>query len=139
VEDAEIRSILTDVRTIALVGASARPERASHEVMRFLQGVGFRVIPVNPGLAGQQLLGETVRATLSDIGEPVDMVDVFRASDQVGPVVEDAVAIGAKVVWMQLGVVNEAAAARARNAGLRVVMDRCPKIEWARLAMRHHA
>ena len=131
----DIAGILGRVRTIALVGTSAKPERASHEVMSFLQGRGYRVIPVNPGLAGQSLLGETVAATLRDIAGPVDMVDIFRAPDQVGPVVDDAIAIGAKVVWMQLGVVNEPAAAVARAAGLAVVMDRCPKIEIARLGL----
>ncbi len=131
-----IRDILERVRTIALVGASAKPERPSHEVMGFLQQHGYRVIPVNPGLAGQTLLGEPVAARLRDIGERVDMVDVFRAPDQVGPVVEDAIAIGAGVVWMQLGVINEAAASAARAAGIEVVMDRCPKIEISRLGLR---
>lgn len=124
--------LLAGVRTIALVGASNRPERPSHDVMRFMQGRGYRVFPVNPGLAGQTLLGETVWATLADLPEAVDMVDLFRASDQVGPVADAAVAVGARVLWMQLGVVNEDAAARARAAGLVVVMDRCPKIELLR-------
>src|SRR5512135_3272989 len=110
--DAQIRAILERVRTIALVGASSNWNRPSYFVMKYLQGKGYRVIPVNPGIAGQVLLGETVHASLRDIPEPVDMVDVFRAPDQVGPVVEDAIAIGAKVVWMQLGVRNDAAAAR---------------------------
>lgn len=131
--DAKIRSILQRVRTIAMVGASTNWNRPSYFVMKYLQGKGYRVIPVNPGAAGQTLLGETVRASLRDIAEPVDMVDVFRASDQVGPVVEDAIAIGAKVVWMQLGVRNDAAAARAEAAGIEVVMNRCPKIEFGRL------
>ncbi len=134
-DDDDIRAILGRVRSIALVGASARPERPSHEVMGFLQAHGYRVVPVNPGLAGQALLGETVCASLRDITGPIDMVDVFRASDQVGPVVEDAIAIGAGVVWMQLGVVNHPAAAAARAAGLAVVMDRCPKIEISRLRL----
>jgi predicted CoA-binding protein len=133
--DDSIRDILQRVRAIALVGASARPERPSHAVMAFLQAQGFHVIPVNPGLAGQPLLGETVAASLREIAEPVDMVDIFRASDQVGPIVDDAIAIGAKIVWMQLGVTNQAAAAAARAAGLEVVMDRCPKIEIARLGL----
>ena len=124
--------LLAGVRTIALVGASNRPERPSHDVMRFMQQRGYRVVPVNPGLAGQMLLGETVRATLADVPEAIDMVDVFRASDQVGPVADAAIAVGARVLWMQLGVVNEDAAARARAAGLVVVMDRCPKIELSR-------
>ncbi len=135
-EDERIRAILERVRTIAVVGASARPERPSHEVMAFLQRFGYRVIPVNPGLAGQSLLGEPVHASLRDIAGPVDMVDVFRASDKVGPVAADAIAIGAKVFWTQLGVVNEAAAEAARKAGLEVVTNRCPRIELARLDVR---
>ncbi len=127
-----LAELLAGVRTIALVGASNRPERPSHDVMRFMQARGYRVIPVNPGLAGQSLLGETVRATLADVPEPIDMVDVFRASDQVGPVADAAIAVGARVLWLQLGVVDDDAAARARAAGLTVVMDRCPKIELLR-------
>jgi predicted CoA-binding protein len=132
-DGAALRALLSRVKVIALVGASARPDRPSHAVMAFLQGAGYRVIPVNPALAGERLLGETVRAGLRDIAEPVDMVDIFRASDKVAPIVEDAIAIGAGVVWMQLGVVNEAAASRARAAGLTVVVDRCPKIELPRV------
>jgi len=128
----EIGAILREVRTIALVGASARADRHSHEVMAFLQHRGYRVIPVNPGLAGQRLLGETVRATLAEILEPIDMVDVFRRSDAVPPIADSAIAIGARVLWLQVGVVCEDAAARARAAGLQVVMDRCPKIELLR-------
>jgi predicted CoA-binding protein len=135
--DALIAELLARVRVIALVGASARPERPSHRVMQFLQARGYRVIPVNPGLAGQTLLGETVRAALPDIAETIDMVDIFRAPDQVGPVVDAAIAAGARwpgvAIWMQLGVVDEAAATRARAAGLAVVMDRCPAIEIPRL------
>jgi uncharacterized protein len=133
-EDAEIRDILTSVRSIAVVGWSPKPERASHGVAAFLARRGYRVIPVNPGQAGQTALGETVRATLAEVG-PVDMVDIFRRSEEAGAVVDEAIAVGAKVVWMQLGIVDEAAAARARAAGLRVVMDRCPAIEIPRLGL----
>jgi O-acetylhomoserine (thiol)-lyase len=135
--DAKLRRILSTVRVIALVGASMNWNRPSYFVMKYLQGKGYRVIPVNPGQAGKELLGERVYANLRDIPRdtvgPIDMVDVFRASDQVGPVVDDAIAIGAKVVWMQLGVRNDAAGAKAEAAGLEVVMNRCPKIEFGRL------
>ena len=131
--DAKLRRILSTVRTIAMVGASSNWNRPSYFVMKYLQGKGYRVIPVNPGTAGQELLGETVYASLRDIPDKIDMVDVFRASDAVGPIVDDAIAIGAKVVWMQLGVRNDAAAAKAEAAGLEVVMNRCPKIEFGRL------
>ncbi len=132
--DADIRDILTSVRTIAVVGWSPKPERASHGVAAYLARRGYRVIPVNPGQAGQTALGEVVRASLAEAG-PVDMVDIFRRSEEAGAVVDEAIAVGAKVVWMQLGVVDEAAAARARAAGLRVVMDRCPAIEIPRLGL----
>jgi hypothetical protein len=131
--DAEIRRILTETKTIALVGASPKPERDSHEVMAFLQSRGYRVIPVNPVCAGETILGERVRATLAEIDEPIDMVDVFRNSEAAGPVTDEAIAKKARVVWMQLGVINEPAAARATKAGVTVVMDRCPKIEIPRL------
>lgn len=132
--DAEIRDILTSVKTIALVGWSPKPDRPSHGVAAFLKRRGYRVIPVNPGQAGHETLGETVVATLAEAG-PVDMVDIFRRSEEAGAVVDQAIAAGAKVVWMQLGVVDEAAATRARAAGLRVVMNRCPAIEIPRLGL----
>jgi O-acetylhomoserine (thiol)-lyase len=131
--DAKIRRILATVRTIAMVGASTNWNRPSYFVMKYLQGKGYRVIPVNPSAAGQELQGERVYASLRDIPEQIDMVDIFRASDAVPPIVEDAIAIGAKVVWMQLGVRNDAAAERAEAAGLEVIMNRCPKIEFGRL------
>lgn len=134
-DDATLRDILTGVKTIALVGWSPKPDRPSHEVAVFLHHKGFRVIPVNPGQAGQMTaLGEVVRASLTEAG-PVDMVDIFRRPEEVGPVVDEAIATGAKVVWMQLGVVNDEAAAEARAAGLRVVMNRCPAIEMPRLGL----
>ncbi len=132
--DADLRDILTTVRTIALVGWSPNPDRPSHRVAAFLAGRGYKVIPVNPGQAGKTALGEVVRASLAEAGS-VDMVDIFRRSEEAGAVVDAAIARGAKVVWMQLGVVDEVAAARARDAGLRVVMDRCPAIEIPRLGL----
>jgi predicted CoA-binding protein len=132
--DAEIRDILTSVKTIALVGWSPKPDRPSHRVADYLKRKGYRVIPVNPGQAGQEALGETVVATLAEAG-PVDMVDIFRRSEEAGAVADEAVRVGAKVVWMQLGVVDEAAASRARGAGLQVVMNRCPAIEIPRLGL----
>ena len=132
--DSEIRDILTSVKIIALVGWSPKPDRPSHGVAAFLKRRGYRVIPVNPGQAGQVALGETVVATLAEAG-PVDMVDIFRRSEEAGAVVDEAIAAGAKVVWMQLGVVDEAAASRARAAGLKAVMNRCPAIEIPRLGL----
>ena len=131
--DAAIRSILQRVKIIAMVGASSNWNRPSYFVMKYLQGKGYRVIPVNPGTAGQVLLGEKIYANLKDIPDKIDMVDVFRASDAVGPIMADAIAIGAGVVWMQLGVRNDAAAAIGLAAGVEVIMDRCPKIEFSRL------
>ncbi len=133
--DEEIRSVLGEAKTIALVGASPRPERDSHDVMAFLQSRGYRVIPVNPVCAGETILGERVRASLAEIAEPIDLVDVFRNSEAAGAVIDEAIAVRAKAVWTQLGVVNEPAAERARAAGLGVVMDRCPKIEIPRLRL----
>ena len=132
--DSEIRDILTSVKTIALVGWSPKPDRPSHGVAAFLKRRGYRVIPVNPGQAGQVALGETVVASLAEAG-PVDMVDIFRRSEEAGAVVDEAIAAGAKVVWMQLGVIDEAAASRARAAGLKAVMNRCPAIEIPRLGL----
>lgn len=131
--DALIVRMLSSVNVIAMVGASTNSNRPSYQVMSYLQGKGYRVIPVNPGKAGQILLGETIRGSLSDIHEPVDMVDIFRRSEAVGPIVDEAIAIGAKVIWMQLGVRHDEAAAKAHKAGLTVIMDRCPKIEFGRL------
>ncbi len=124
-----MQDVLKAARTIAVVGFSANPSRPSHDVARFLQARGYRIVPVNPGLAGQVILGETVHASLRDIPVPVQMVDIFRRSEEVPAIVNDAIAIGASSVWMQIGVRDEAAAARAEAAGLRVVMNRCPKIE----------
>lgn len=133
-----IRTLLETTRRIAVVGASNKPDRAGNTVFAFLVREGFDVVGVNPGLAGQTLHGRPVFATLDEAHAnhgPLEMIDVFRASDQVGTVVDDAVRLGARSIWMQLGVVNEPAAALARTAGLTVVMDRCPIIEWQRLGL----
>ena len=130
----DIRALLLATRRIALVGASNKPERASHGVMRFLLARGYEVTPVNPGLAGQEILGQRVVASLAEAG-PLDLVDVFRRSAEAGAVMDEAVALGARAVWLQLGVVDEAAAERARAKGVAVVMDRCPAIEWGRLGL----
>ena len=130
-----MREVLTATKTIAVIGASDKAHRASYGVMQFLQGKGYRCIPVSPRLAGQTLLGEKVYAKLADIPEPVDMVDMFINSEAAGSLTDDAIAIGAKAVWMQLGVINEAAAERARAAGLKVIMDHCPAQEWSRLQL----
>ena len=132
----DIAGLLRSARTIAMVGASDNPARASFGVMKFLQDQGYRVIPVNPRITGEHVHGEYVWRELSQIGEPIDIVDIFRRSEEVGPIVDQAIAVGAKAIWMQLGVIDEAAAARAEAAGLRVVMDKCPKIEFARLGLR---
>ena len=134
--DADIAALLDSVRTIAMVGASDNPSRASFGVMKFLQDHGYRVIPVNPRLTGEHVHGEFVWRELAQIGEPIDLVDVFRHSGEAAEAVDQAIAAGAKAVWLQLGVVNDAAAAKAEAAGLKVVVDRCPKIEIARLHLR---
>ena len=131
-DDADVRRILCGTRRIAVVGASDRADRPSNGVMRFLQSSGWHVTPVNPGLAGRSLLGVTVVASLDEAG-PLDMVDIFRASEHAGGVVDDAIRLGARTVWLQLGVIDPLAAGRARAAGLDAVMDRCPAIEAPRL------
>jgi predicted CoA-binding protein len=135
-DDGYIRDILNTVKTIAMVGVSANAVRPSYFVFKYLLERGYRMIPVNPGLAGKDLLGQRAFATLLDIAEPVDMVDIFRASEHVLPVVEQALAMQPRprVIWMQLGVRNDAAAALAEANGLDVVMNRCPKIEYGRLS-----
>jgi predicted CoA-binding protein len=134
--DALIRSILTSVKTIALVGASANPARPSWIVTKYLSERGYRMFPVNPGLAGQEIVGLKVYARLSDIPEPLDMVEIFRNSEAAGPITDEALALDPlpKVIWMQLSVRNDAAAARAEAKGVTVIMNRCPKIEFGRLS-----
>ncbi|MGN6123096.1 MAG: CoA-binding protein [Sphingomonas oligoaromativorans] len=134
-EDDDIAELLQSTRTIALVGASDRPSRPSNGVMRTLQMHGYRVFPVNPQITGEHLHGEFVWRELAQIGEPIDLVDIFRNSEKAGEAVDEAIAVGAKAVWMQLGVIDKAAAARAEAAGLKVVMDRCPAIEIPRLGL----
>ncbi len=135
--DAHLRRILASVRTIAMVGASPDWNRASSFAMKYLQGKGYRIIPVNPRAAGETAFGEKVYARLTDIPQqetgPIDMVDIFRNSEAAGGITDEAIEIGAKVVWMQLGVRNDEAARRAEAAGLTVIMNRCPKIEYGRL------
>ena len=131
--DEDIAELLTNARAIAMVGASDRPDRPSNGVMKFLQSHGYRVIPVNPQITGEHLQGEFVWRELGQIGEPIDIVDIFRRSDAAGEAVDQAIAVGAKAVWLQLGVIDEAAAARAEAAGLKVVMNHCIKIEILRL------
>jgi predicted CoA-binding protein len=133
--DELIREVLTATRVIAVVGASPRPERDSHDVMAFLQAHGYRCIPVNPVARESEIRGEKVYASLAEVPEPIDLVDVFRRSEDAGAVVDDAIEVGARAVWMQLGVQDDAAAKRAEAAGLAVVMDRCPKIEMPRLGI----
>lgn len=133
--DQTIRDVLTQTQRIALVGASDRTERASYGVMKYLLNQGYDVVPVSPKLAGQQLLGQTVYGTLAEIPGKIDMVDVFRNSEAAWGLAQEAIAIGAKTLWLQLGVINEQAAVLARDAGLTVVMDRCPKIEIPRLGV----
>jgi uncharacterized protein len=130
----ELAAILRRARTVAMVGASPNWNRPSYFVMKYLQRKGFRVIPVNPVAVGQTILGEPVVADLHDITEPVDVVDIFRKPEAVPGIVDAAIDIGAKVVWMQLGIRNDAAAATAQAAGLTVIQDRCMKIEYGRLS-----
>ena len=132
--DAFIRDILAPRPVIAMVGASMNWNRPSYFAMKYLQQKGYRVIPVNPGHAGKELLGETVYARLQDIPDKVQLVDIFRNSDAAGAITDEAIDLGVETVWMQLGVVNHDAARRAEAAGLHVVMNRCPKIEYARLS-----
>lgn len=133
--DQDIADLLTHTRTIAMIGASDRPDRPSYGVMAFLQSRGYRVFPVNPQITGEHVHGEYVWRELSQIGEPIDMVDIFRRPQAAGEAVDAAIAAAAKSVWLQIGVINEEAAARAEAAGLKVVMDRCPKIEIPRLGV----
>ena len=133
--DEDIAELLRNARTIAVVGASDRPDRPSYGVMKFLQEWGYRVLPVNPQITGEHVLGEFVWRELAQIGIPIDIVDIFRRPEAAAEAVEQAIFVGAKAVWMQLGVINEEAAERAEAAGLKVVMDRCPHIEIPRLGL----
>ena len=133
--DEDIAELLRNARTIAVVGASDRPSRPSYGVMQFLQEWGYRVFPVNPQITGEHVLGEFVWRECAQIGVPIDIVDIFRRPEAADEAVEQAIFVGAKAVWMQLGVINEGAAAKAEAAGLKVVMDRCPKIEISRLGL----
>lgn len=129
--DAVIKAVLSTPQTVAVVGCSPNPDRDSHRIAKLLQDRGHRVIPVNPGQ--REILGEPCYAGLRDIPSSVDMVDIFRRSEHVAPIVDEAIDTGAKIVWMQLGVIDEQAAMKAQDAGLIVVMDRCPAIEYRRL------
>jgi uncharacterized protein len=133
-DDLYLRRILRDTKTIAMVGLSANWNRPSYFAAKYLLDRGYKVFPVNPAAAGQEILGQKVYASLDELPQKIDMVDIFRNSEAAGPITDEAIKHGAKVVWMQLGVVNEAAAKRAEDAGLRVVMNRCPKIEHSRLS-----
>jgi len=133
--DADIAQLLRETRTIALVGASDRPDRPSYRVMRVLQDWGYRVFPINPQITGEHIHGEYVWRELGQIGEPIDMVDIFRRPNAAGDAVDAAIAAGAKSVWLQIGVINEEAAARAEAAGLKVAMNRCPAIDLPRLGI----
>lgn len=132
---AVIRKVLTSSKTIALIGASPKPDRPSNYVMKYLLDRGYNVIPVNPGLEGKEIHGQLVYGSLSSIPEPVDMVDIFRNSEAVPPIVEEAIAVGAKSIWMQVGVINQGAAETATKAGLDVVMNDCPKIQMPLLGI----
>ncbi|MHC5175348.1 CoA-binding protein [Serratia rhizosphaerae] len=134
-DDREIAEVLRQVKSIALVGASDKPARASYGIMAYLLSQGYQVTPVSPKLAGQTLLGQQVYASLDDIPHPIDMVDVFRNAEAAYGVAQEAIAIGAKVLWLQIGVINSQAEELAQAAGLKVVMDRCPKIEIPRLGL----
>jgi len=134
VTDALLRHVLTTTKRIAVVGASNKPDRPSYSVMKFLIAQGFDVTPVNPGLAGEKILDRPVVATLDEAG-PLDMVDIFRNSADAAAPVDDAIRLGAQTVWLQLGVINHEAAAKAREAGLNVIMDHCPAIEMPRLGL----
>ena len=133
--DEDISDLLRNARTIAMIGASDRPDRASYGVMKFLQDRGYRVFPVNPQITGEHVHGEFVWRELAQIGVPIDIVDIFRRSEAAAEAIEQAIFVGAKAVWMQIGVINEEAAAKAEAAGLKVVMDRCPQIEIPRLGI----
>lgn len=133
--DEDIADLLQNARTIAMVGASDNPSRPSFGVMSFLQSRGYRVIPVNPHITGEHVHGEYVWRELTQIGEPIDIVDLFRNPAEIMPIIDEAIAIGAKAIWMQIGVINEEAAAKAEAAGMKVVMNRCPKIEFGRLGL----